>query len=373
MKALFRDPAVLKNISPNQLAAYLQQKGWRQEAYFDQKASIWIIENGTEDEEVLLPLNTNFRDYPFRISEILQTLEFIEQRPQADIYNNLIDSLSDIIRIRLTHEDFRDGTVPLNNGFNLVRHARDMMLSAACSTVESKKYFEKKKPSEANDYLKEARFGQTKKGSFILTIISPIKTTNMPNALEIPFERRVVEKLFKSLKFIRTIAEDIDISKTDLHLPENYLESGLSSNLCEALTGIYKSGREQGIDLNLSWSSGISAPEDILTSLVFPPEIMPAVSKIGKRLKADIVSDYEIVGEVVKLERQNRDLNGQVTLMGKIKGGMRKIKVDLPNEEYRVACQANQDRLSITCRGDLVKEGRLFSLTNLTSFSLLQT
>jgi hypothetical protein len=373
MKALFRDPTALKNISPNQLAAYLQQKGWREETHIDQKASIWIIENGTEDEEVLLPLNTDFRDYSFRVSEILQTLESIEQRPQADIYNNLLDSLSDVIRIRLTHEEFSDGTVPLNNGFNLVRHARDMMLSAACSTVESKKHFEKKKPSAANDYLKEARFGQTKKGSFILTIISPITIIKTPNSFETPFERKVVEKLFKSLNFIRTIAQDIDTAKTDLHLPENYLEFGLSSNLCEALTGIYKSGREREIDLSLSWSSGISAPEDILTSLIFPPEIMPAVSRIGQRLKADIISNYEITGEVVKLERQKKDSTGQVTLTEKIKGGMRKIKVDLPDEKYRVASQANQDRSSIVCRGDLVKEGRLFSLTNLTSFEFSST
>lgn len=367
MKAYYRDPEVLKRISPNQLAAYLQEKGWLQESYIEKKASIWVIKNGNEEEEVLLPLNANFRDYSFRISEILKTLESIEQRPQDDIFNNLIGSLSDVIKIRLTHEDFSDGTVPLNNGLNLVRYARDMMLSAACSTVESKKHFEKKKPSEANDYLKEARFGQTKKGSFILTIISPINSLNSPEA---PFERKVVEKLFKSLKFIKTIAENIDVSKTDLDLPEDYLESGISSNLCEALTGIYKSGREKGIDLDLSWSSGMPAPTDILTSLVFPPEIMPAVSKIGKRLKADIISNYEIVGEVVKLERQNQESKGQVTLMGKIDGGIKRIKVDLPDAEYRVASQANQDRASIVGRGDLVKEGRLFSLTNLTSFSL---
>jgi hypothetical protein len=337
MKASIRDPAELRKIDPNQVAVYLEKKGWRQESYIDQKASIWTIADDSKDEaEVLLPLNTSFRDYPFRVSEILQTLEAIEQRSQVDIYKNLIESLSDIIRIRLTHDDFGDGTVPLNNGYNLFRHAREMMLSAACSTVESKKHYEKKKPLGANNYLKQARFGQTQKGSFILTIISPIEANGDSNFPETPFERRVVEKLFSSLKFVKTAAENIDPSKIDLQLPENYLESGISSNLCEALLGIYKSGREQGIDLSLSWSSSIPAPEDILTSIVFPPEIMPAVSRIAKRLKADISDGYEVVGEVVKLERQKQDSTGQVTIMEKIREkGKRKIKVELPDEDYQ--------------------------------------
>jgi hypothetical protein len=272
VKASIQDPAALRKIDPNQVAVYLEKKGWRQESCIEQKASIWTIADTSEDEaEVLLPLNTSFRDYPFRVSEILQTLEAIEQRPQTDIYNNLIESLSDIIRIRLTHDDFGDGTVPLNNGYNLVRHAREMMLSAACSTVEARKHYEKKKPPRANDYLRQARFGQTQKGSFILTIISPIESKNGFNSSETPFERRVVEKLFNSLKFVRAAAENIDPSKTDLQLPNDYLESGISSNLCEALIGIYKSGREQEVDLNLSLSSSISAPKDILTSIACPP------------------------------------------------------------------------------------------------------
>jgi hypothetical protein len=373
MKASIQDPAALRKVDPNQVAVYLEKKGWRQESYIDQKASIWTIADTSKDEkdeaEVLLPLNTSFRDYPFRVSEILQTLEAIEQRPQTDIYNNLIELLSDIIRIRLTHDDFGDGTIPLNNGYNLVRHAREMMLSAACSTVEAKKHYEKKKPFEANDYLKQARFGQTQKGSFILTIISPIESNHVSNFSQTPFERRVVEKLFNSLKFVRSAAEDIDASKTDLQLPDDYLESGISSNLCEALVGIYKSGREQEIDLNLSLSSSIPAPKNILTSITFPPEIMPSVSIIAKRLKADILSDYEVLGEVVKLERQKKDLKGQVTILGDIQGKKRQMKVELSDENYRLASQAHQDRRNVICRGDLVKEGQIYSIANLTFFS----
>lgn len=376
MKASIQDPAALRKIDPNQVAVYLEKKGWRQESYIDQKASIWTIADTSKDEkdeaEVLLPLNTSFRDYPFRVSEILQTLEAIEKRPQTDIYNNLIELLSDIIRIRLTHDDFGDGTVPLNNGYNLVRHAREMMLSAACSTVESRKHYEKKKPPGANDYLKHARFGQTQKGSFILTIISPIESSHFFNSSETPFERRVVEKLFKSLKLVKAAAENIDPSKTDLQLPDNYLESGISSNLCEALIGIYMSGREQGVDLKLSLSSSIPASENILTNIILPPEIMSAVSRIAKRLKADIFSGYEVSGEVVNLKRQRRDLNGQVTILGDIKGKQRQMKVELSDENYRIASQANQDKRNVICRGDLIKEGQIYSIANLTSFSFAE-
>jgi hypothetical protein len=372
MNASIRDPAELRKIEPNQVEAYLEKHGWQRKSYIDQKASVWTIADDSEEKaEVLLPLDTSFRDYIFRISDILQTLETIEHRSQFDIYKNLIESLSDIIRIRLTHNSFDDGTVPLNNGYNLFRHAREMMLSAACATVESKKHYEKKKPSEANEYLKQARFGQTQKGSFILTIISPIKSSYGSNFLETPFERKVVEKLFNSLGFVRNVAENIDPSKTDLNLPEDFLEFGISSNLCAALFGIHESGCRNGVNLNLNWSSAISSPTNIQTSINFPPNIMPAVSKIGRRLRADIYKDDEVIGEVIKLERQKRDQIGRVTIKGDIHGRKRTIKVELSDENYRLASQAHQDRRNVVCRGDFVKEGQLFSLTNLTAFSLL--
>jgi hypothetical protein len=372
MKATIRDANTLKSIVPNQVASYLQMKGWHQESYIPEKASIWTLGDELEEQfEVLLPLNPRFQDFPIRMSQVLKTLETAEQRSQVEILDSLISTLADIIDIRLTHQNFDNGTIPLNNGINLFRHAKDMLLSAASSTVEPKAHFERAKPTQANKYINKVRLGQTKQGSYILSIISPLSQSQSPIDYSDPFERTVVKKLFKSLETTKSIAEEIVSSKGSIQVTEDTIQQGVSSNLCEALVGIHKSGKGQGLEINLSWSSAIAISSDIGTQIIFPAEIMLAVARLGRRLRAEVHKNFEVRGEVVKLERQRKDTTGLVTLLGRVDDTERKIKVELAEPDYKIASIANQDRNLVICWGDLIKEGRMFTLSNARGFSLV--
>jgi hypothetical protein len=374
MKAFIQDAEALKSIAPTQVVTYLQEKGWHQDEFIENKASFWTLKgNEAEVTELLVPAHSRFRDFPLRISEILKTLSSIEGRSQIEIFNDLINLFSDVVRIRLAHYEFQDGTVPLNNGYNLIRYAREMMLSAACSTVSSKRHFEKKKPSEANEYLKKAKFGQTEQGSYILTIISPIPFGEAKDTSKDPFEREVIKTLFNSLDLAKEAAQEIDVKRIDFELPPNYIEEGISANLCDAIVGIYQSGKEEDIHIKLDSSPAIPMPTSIPSSIDFPSNLIPAIHKIGKRLKANVTPNSQIVGEVIKLERQNRDQTGQVTLFGSLGKQIKKIKVQLSDEDYAVAAEAHQNRAFVSCSGNLIKEGQIYSLTNPKDFSVVNT
>jgi hypothetical protein len=368
MNTAIRDIDTLKSVQPNQVIAYLQKNGWHQESFIPDKAEIWVLENQAEDKDsvdILLPLNPAFRDFPLRISEILETLEKIEGRSQVEILETLTYQLSDILSIRLNHQDFANGTIPLSNGVNLLRHAKDLMLSAACSTVEPKKYFERAKPTKANSFLKELQFGQTKRGSFIITIISPIFGIQRDSFDDgEPFERLVVEKLVHALETTKYLAENINLNRSNL--PDELIQQGVSSNLCEALVGIHKSGRGRGLEVNFNFSSSI--PTNLSSNIIFTPQIMPNIARMGTRLKANIDQNIEIRGEVFRLERQHKDQTGSVTLKDE---QSKKIKIELLEPDYRLASQANQERKLVSCRGDLIKEGRTLTLLNPENFSIL--
>jgi hypothetical protein len=96
-----------------------------------------------------------------------------------------------------------------------------------------------------------------------------------------------------------------------------------------------------------------------------------AVARLGRRLRAEVYKNFEVRGEVVKLERQRRDATGLVTLLGRVDGIERKIKVELAEPDYKIASIANQDRNLVVCLGDLIKEGRVFTLSNSRGFSLV--
>jgi hypothetical protein len=92
MTNAIRDIETLKSIQPNEVIAYLKRTGWQKETSIPDKAEIWVLKKENSDQDwvdILLPLNTSFQDYPIRMSEILVTLEEIEDRSQKEIFKSL--------------------------------------------------------------------------------------------------------------------------------------------------------------------------------------------------------------------------------------------------------------------------------------------
>jgi hypothetical protein len=90
-----RDPQTLRQINPISVSTYLQQNGWHEQQHVEDKVASWtkaIKDN--EQVEISLPLDPNFADFHFRISEILQTLAIVEHRLPEEIFNDLVSIIT---------------------------------------------------------------------------------------------------------------------------------------------------------------------------------------------------------------------------------------------------------------------------------------
>lgn len=98
MKVTVRDSEILKTIEPGVLASHLRTQGWYEKArIYDNDGAVWRLKNNLGDEEeILFPLNQNLGDYVARISDVLKTLERVENRSQLEILSNLITFVSHI-------------------------------------------------------------------------------------------------------------------------------------------------------------------------------------------------------------------------------------------------------------------------------------
>ncbi|MCA1994735.1 MAG: hypothetical protein LDL41_22210 [Coleofasciculus sp. S288] len=86
-----RDPEILKCLEPERVRIYLQQHHWQKVRQIEDKASIWIRKSETgEESEILLPLKSEFLDFPRRMAEVLQTLEVVQQTSQLEILSELV-------------------------------------------------------------------------------------------------------------------------------------------------------------------------------------------------------------------------------------------------------------------------------------------
>jgi hypothetical protein len=92
-----RDPEILRSLTPESVKTYLRSDHWQEQRLIEDYASLWIRQGGAgEIYEVLLPLKSEFLDFPRRMAEVLQTLEIVEETSQLELLSDLFTEASGI-------------------------------------------------------------------------------------------------------------------------------------------------------------------------------------------------------------------------------------------------------------------------------------
>lgn len=282
MKATIRDIDVLKSINPLEVASYLETQGWKEQRQINDIASVWTLELAQGDNvEILLPLNPEFRDFSARMREVLQNLEIVENRSQLEIITNLKTPLAEIIQISVNHSEIINGSIPIYQGVQLFESAKKLMWSAASSAVQSKPYF-KGSFSEVTDYMQKLRLGYTKEGSYVLTLISPLKVDNYQSSN--CFERKVTRTLFQALNII-SLANEQKLSEREDVL-NKAIEEGVSANLCDALSHMINNDNDPNLSFNLTCSKALDHPSNIPLEIKLNKQLLSVITEVRNKLKS---------------------------------------------------------------------------------------
>jgi len=277
MLAVIRDLDVLKAIEPPQVATYLQATGWNQESMIADKASIWIQQNDSGEKlEVLLPLKPEFTDFHRCMRDVLEILEYAEDRSQLEILGDIVNYDADAIALRVPPPLANKGSIPLAENIELIQFLRDTLLWAASATINRQAYF-REPPSEALAYLGQLRLGFSPQyPACFVTILSPIDS-GYSNGI-VPFSRQVVKTWVQALEAIAWAAEK-SLSTGNLSPFIGTEERGVSANLCAAIARIYDIIGNSSIEINLTWSPllPLSKPRQ----LIIPDRAMQAIASIG--------------------------------------------------------------------------------------------
>jgi hypothetical protein len=370
---------VAKAFKPLDAAAYLRLHGWAQQELVPDRYALWTKADAQRgDFEVLLPLSATFIDLAPRIAELLTTLEIDERRPMTEIAEDLMTPHCDVIRARLS-TDTDGGTLPIEDGAGVFARMRDLLLAAACAAISPRRVYAKRKPDRAMSYLQEARFGQTARGSYVLTVLSPVTpslTSSHQRTLSLgveeePFSRQVVRTLATALSAASAGTQNAAVSGS-LDAFEDAVEKGVSANLCEAIIGLSRSGGRRGLEFSFSWAP--SSPEARVEaggSRRFSPDAVPYLERVSKHFrKTGEIEEVEVFGVVHKL--QHLGDAGRVTIVGTADGEQRSIVTELRDDQHRQAVRSYDERLTIACVGELAKEGASYRLRNVRDFRILE-
>ena len=356
----------LAAVTPRALHAYLAAQGWRKAEAIGDKGDLYALDGAPE---ILAPASDHIADYVLTMSQIVDILASTEDRDALAVLRDLAIADVDLIRVR-AHEAEEDGSISIARGVDLVQQSHDMLLAAACAAAQPKRAYRAGSNKEASDYMSTVRIGQTERGSFVLTLVSPVppslvasdqQTSLWPEVETEPFARKVTRQLIRALESARDAValanrgQGIDAFKQRVGF-------GVSANLCGAVANLAKDGN--GMDVSVAWA---------LTRLT--PQRRSRVD--FTRADADILSEAAAVlrdreprpgerleGHVVNLARGPDAEFGQVTLRALVDGRMSSIKADFGPDHYRQVADAHLERRSLSLEGDLIREGQRWRIVN---------
>jgi hypothetical protein len=370
MKAAVRDSQALRLVTPEDLEQYLTSHQWIVAGRSGRLGAIYNRQIDGNEFELLVPLTRDFEDFAERISEILRTLEVVEKRSQLQILSDLYSVRSDVVRVR--RAEAADGTILLEDGVSLVASAYNMVLAAACTTVAPKVYYPGKKPPTATDYLHKMRLGQSERGSYVLTVISPLPPRGAPDlvpGLNDPFERQVTRMLAGALEATVGACEQA-LRRGTADAFRDSTNQGVSANLLDAVVGLMGGGY-RSVEVNFAWSPEHPIIGDLHRTVTIESEFVTVLQEASRQLKESAeLPPIELIGVVVGLRRPEGADEGRATLLAFVDGRPKNVTLTLGNDNYDLAIRAHQLRAPVMVKGKLKRFGRATLLTEMSGFRL---
>lgn len=381
MRIDITDREALASVVSSDLLAFLRVLGWSQ-AYLDaDRMAVFRKEVSGSEAEVLVPLRPQLADYASAIHSVLEALADVEGLSQLQVFNDVQNVNADIVRVQVEHSTFSDGSIPLESGSRLVDRAVDLLVAGACAADHPRAVYASRRSNQVNDYLREARLGQTERGSYIVTmktIVPPVlieKTGQhvLPDGeADAPFARRVTRTLAQALDVTRRAITEASASGA-FDPFRVAVERGVSANLLESIAGLIADTSASETEVNLTWSRTRPIDTGVPSKAKFSAEDEPILREASNRLRESAPKpEHRIEGFVKILHRESDKAPGTITVRAVIEGKGRTVRIQLSPDDYKRAVEAHGDWKAIEVSGELVRQGKLFELRDPKEFRLYE-
>lgn len=370
------------------LLPYLIYSGWKQ---VEEGKENWIVMHGEEDIygnpiELVFPSskkrNEENRSYIIKAVELLTALN---NDPMQLVLQNIINYDRDMLYVRNIEVDDYDA-IGFSLAVNQINNLKNTIIYSASSEKDAKPYFYQVN-SKARRVINEFLFGHTFAGSFGFTVEAPrlseperfiqeklpFSADFSPLPVNVPYERRIVERIARGLNLTKQAEE-----QRDHRILLNEYTSGFNSNMCSSIVGISKN-KNPTVEYRISWSPKVKPGEDLVD---FKPVTIrengyEILDYVAVQLKTQEPTYITIIGHVRGLTSSDNPLNfgtrRAVVLRGLIPGFNRStdVVVELEREDYSLANQAHINWQTIQVCGILSRSGTGWRLLDVHDFKVL--
>ncbi len=362
----------LNEISIHELTQYLESTDWIKDGSIGKKATIWHRpEEEYSDFEIIQPIDSNIKGYLNKLSEVIESISDFEDKTTLTILEELQTFCTDLVKVRVIHQDVENGTIPLNDGVLLIGKSKELMVASVLSTFNKKKYFSGSRSSDVQNYLSQLRLGQTEVGSFVVNLLCPInKSIALQDDADITsLTRSITTNLSKSLDAINVAVKRYKRDSNIFHF-EEAVTAGVSANLCDALIGLSGSSKLRNFEISIALARVEPDKQNVSIHHSFNSEHVSVLEAASEYYKGNYVMDSFIASGLVNQMKHSKDEDfGEISIRTPVHNVEKNITVQLTLDDYWSAVHAHESGSYVSCTGQLIvtpKTARLIEAYDFT-------
>lgn len=365
---------------------YLRVNGWTRLASNNSKL---LLYQGPVDDlgrpiKIGLPFAAEFEDTKQLIHQAIELIATLQKRTFSEISEEIAHFGCDFFRQRIITPT-NSSTLSLSEINRLIESLTSLIKYSARMEEDAQPFFAKSTGS-GRVIADKCRFGQTFVGSFGLSIEMPVPPSLKEDDKQIPFERRVMERVARGFSVIRRALQEADAKL----LIDNY-KQGFNANQYESLKKCFEATPDYQMEFSFSWSNEYQISSDLrqLSPIkFFSSELVPFLETAAKSLRKLSESEsVTVTGKIIQLQARGpldeEDIDDanvsdadspQIVIDWQIKKNKHAaIRVALSPDEYRQACDAHRDEKTVSIHGMPEKARKFLYLTSPKDFRILES
>ena len=363
---------------------YLRGRGWVRLESGNKKL---LFYQGPNDDfgrpvKIGLPCKADFEDTKTIVCQVIELIAAIEKRTVFEVSEEISRFGCDFIRQRIITPS-NSSTLPLSEIAPVINNLISLIKYSARMEEDAQPFFAKSS-GRGKAIADKCQFGQTFVGSFGLSLGMPIPPSPSDDSKQVPFERRVMERIARGFSTMQKSLQEADAKL----LIDDY-KKGFNANQYEALKKCLESVPNYQMEFSLSWSNEYPVASDLqhFSSFKFgASEVIPFLETAAKSLRKLSESEpVTIQGKIIQLQakgtldEEDLDDSGlndgdspQVVIDWLVRRGKSvAIRVILSPDEYRLACDAHRDEKTVSVHGTPERGKRFLYLSAPRDFQVI--
>ncbi len=356
------------------VSSYLASKGWERDSE-RRGATIWHL---SDNAYVLVPDIRQYDDAELLLHEAVARIAQCEARPERDVWQDIDEPMVDAQFFRL-HPDAPSGLIPLWEGLRAAQGVFDIMKAAAAVTEQGPLLIEGTQTPRVKSFVRRVLLGSAAPGSYILTARMPAteigaQQLDAANGSREFTGRAVATRLRTAVNAAQTAAQRVLQDPNEMDAFYSATESGVSANLCKALSDLGGENRDKPFEMGFSWARG--KPGQQPTEVKFTSAMSSVLFRASNELTSLARSGTAtITGRITDLHAEDY-LPSRIKIWGDLQAPesasllpQRSIWVLLSDADYRRAVEAHQedlrasrDVLTVRATGRLTTSNRRLEL-----------